>query len=275
MHLFTFLPLLACAPATLDDSAPAEDVLDPAGDEDSDGLTNEEEEELGTDYDEEDSDDDGFDDGDEVDDGTNPNWEWSHVFDEGDYLIGNCPEQPDEDNAGPTGVGQYNGSEWDAYQEGDVMHNLALGGSDMFGQDVPVYTFCGNYTVVTESAEWCGPCQDLAAEMASDTETIRKKYPNFTFYEYLYQDQRGGDPSKKVLERWSETYGLAGIPVVAPEDNTSDETNWINASGGIPATLVLAPDMTVIWSGVDHPETYYLTSAKEIKEIIEAYEDSL
>lgn len=273
---FLSLTLFACGlPApddTTDDGPPP---IDPAGDEDNDGLTNGEEDDLGTEFDEADSDNDGFDDGDEIDDGTNPMWKWSHLYEDGDYLIGNCPVLPDEDDAGPTGTGSYDTSSWDAYQEGDVMHNLAEEGYDMYGQNVPVYSFCGNYTLVTESAEWCGPCQQLAAAMADDSEKIRKKYPNFTFYEYLYQNNAGKEPKESTLESWSDAYELEGIPVVSPEDNTADEAKWINATGFFPSTLLLAPDMTVIWSALDHPGEYYLMDAPSIKAAIADYEDSL
>lgn len=274
---------LACAAAPEEEE---EDRSDPFGDadtdadsdadadadrdDDGDGLTNAEESTLGTDPDSPDSDGDGYEDAAEVESATNPTWEWSHPYDSGDYLIGSCPNPPDMSAAGPTGVGVYDTYEWDAYQEGDVLENFSA--FDRWGQEVTPYSFCGNYTLITQSAEWCGPCQDLASLMAEDMEQIRLDYPNFTYYEFLYQDNYGGDPDASVLQDWSRTYGLAGIPVVAPEDNTDAWINYLNASGGIPATLLLAPDMTVIWSAVDHPREYYLYDVTSILDAIAAYE---
>lgn len=237
---------------------------DPTGDNDGDGLTNGEEADMGTDPDAADSDGDGTSDPDEVAGGTNPNFIWSHPYAQGDYLVGACPVLPDEAASGPTGQGSLSGNTWDAYQEGDVMHNLAVGGHDSFGQEVPVYSFCGNYTMVVQSAEWCGPCQQLASMIPDELETIRADVPNFTFYEVIYQNNRGSNPNERTLANWRDSFALDGTPVVAPADNTAADMNWINASGGIPATLLLAPDMTVIWSGIDHPGEYYLTDARDI-----------
>lgn len=244
-------------------------------DSDSDGLTNAEEADLGTDPDAADSDGDGFDDATEVADGTNPTWKWSHYYEYGDYLLGACETPIDEAASGPSGTGQYDTYTWDAYQEGDIMHNVGVGGYDAFEQEVPLYAFCGNYVLLTQSAEWCGPCQSLAAEMADDQESIRNSYPNFIFYELLYQNNRGSEPNANTLENWSDSFGLDGIPVVSPEDNTSADMNWINASGGIPATLLIAPTGEVIWSGINHPGEYYLSAKRDIMDAIEAYESGL
>ena len=291
MLSLTLLSFVACLPASSTDA-----VVDPSSDDDGDGLTYEQEEQYGTDPDSNDSDADGlldadeidmgtdplsadsdldgFADADEVSAGTNPRWQWSHTFEKGDYLIGNCPVFPDESNSGPTGVSSYDGVT-PAYQEGDIMHNVAEGGIDMYGQEVPVYSFCGNYTLITESAEWCGPCNSLADTMADDTKTVRRKYPNFTFYELVYQDNYGETSDASVLTKWNRSHGLDGIPVTAPSDQTNDEVGWLCQGGGIPSTTLVAPDMTVIWSSLDHPGSYYLSSALQIKEAIQAYEDSL
>ncbi|MDP2312715.1 MAG: thioredoxin family protein [Pseudomonadota bacterium] len=239
-------------------------------DDDGDGLTNSEEADLGTDAAAADSDGDGFDDGAEVADGTNPAWEWSHTYDQGDYLIGTCPTPPDVAAAGPTGEGSYDTYTWDAYQEGDILDNFVA--KDRFDQEVTPYAFCGNYTLVTMGAEWCGPCQSLASAMADETEEIRAVYPNFTFYEFLYQDNYGAEPDEDVLRDWVRAFDLQGIPVVAPRDNTAAWVNYLNATGGIPATILLAPDMTVIWSGVNHPSEYYLYDADGVMSAIADYE---
>lgn len=277
MRLLAFLPvlLIGCLAPTNAGMTPDDDdaSIDPAGDEDGDGLSNGDEGDLGTAYDEADSDGDGFDDGIEVEAGTNPNFEWSHSFEEGDYIVGNCPVIPDEDNAGPTGTGSYGE---DAYQEGDIVANLAIGGTDMYGQETTLYGFCGNYVLITMSAGWCPPCQALAATLAEEQETVRKRVPNFTMFEFMTQDNAGEEPATSVLKKWTKNYDLAGIPVVGPADNTTDDVRmWLIPDGGIPAGTLLAPDMTVIWSGVDHPGQYNPSGAIDIKNAIRDYEDSL
>ena len=102
--------------------------------------------------------------------------------------------------------------------------------------------------------------------------SIRAEYPNFTYYEFLYQDNYGDEPDSSVLQSWSRAYDLDGVPVVAPTNNTAEWINYLNANGGIPATLLLAPDMTVIWSAVDHPRDYYLYDVNTILEAIADYE---
>lgn len=259
--------------AKRDDARPGEDgssEVDPNLDSDEDGLTDAEEAELGTDPDAADSDEDGFSDADEVEAGTNPTWEYSHVFESGDYLIGDCPDKPDTSVAGPSGTGSYGSSSWDAYQEGDVLDNFKA--YDRWEQEVTPYSFCGNYTLVVLSAEWCGPCQQLASMIPDEVETVRGEYPNFTFYELLYQDNSGSEPDSDTLRAWDRAFDLDGIPVVAPKNNTVNWLNHLNATGSIPATLLLAPDMTVIWSAVNHPSEYYLYDAGSILDAIRDYE---
>lgn len=268
------LALFACTEPVTTEEEMVDDTVDPAGDEDGDGLTNGDEDELGTDFNDADSDGDGFDDGVEIEDGYSPLWQWSHPFEDGDYLIGGCPVLPDEDNAGPSGTADYDPSV-PSYVSGDILHNLAEGGIDQFEQELPVYSMCGNYTVITVSAEWCPPCQAFAAEMAGITETVRKKYPNFTFYEFLIQDNSYDTPDAKVLKKWSKAFDMEGIPVVAPEDNTAEEVEWVNGTGYIPSSLLIAPDMTVIWSPMDVSDITNVDDAVSIKLAIMDYENSL
>ncbi len=234
-----FAPLFVLACVESQDPEPSGPV-----DSDSDGLSDQEEADLGTDPDEADSDGDGLDDADELAVGTNPLFEYSVPLDEGDYVLGACPVLPSDD-AGATGEGIYDTTTWEAYQVGDTVLNWT--GVDAYDQEVSVYNFCGNYTLVSVGAEWCGPCQDLAATLAEEAEQMAGELENFTFFELLSQDNYGDRPTTEVLDSWEEEYGLYGIPVVGPADRegTSALTAW-DADGYIPSTILLSPDMRVI-----------------------------
>lgn len=227
-------------------ACPQQEPDGPSGplDADSDGLSDEEEAALGTDPDAADSDGDGLDDADEVELGTNPLFEYSVPLAEGGYVLGKCPIVPNED-AGSTGQGSYGGSTWDAYQVGDTVLNW--GGLDAYGQEVGMYNFCGNYTMVNVGAVWCGPCNDLAAFLAEEAEQLAGEIENFTYFELLSEDGVGDRPTVDVLDTWEEDYALYGIPVVGPADRsgTAQLTAW-DADGYIPSTILLSPDMRVI-----------------------------
>ncbi len=239
--------------------------VDENADDDGDGLTNTEEAEIGTDPAEPDSDGDGFDDKVEVDAELNPNFEWSHPYEEGDYLVGACPTLPAE-GSGPTGMGAYSDGtqtwEWEAYQVGDTLNPWS--GSDNFEQEVGFYTFCGNYMLVTVSAGWCGPCQQLAAELADVQEQVRNDYSNFVAFELLYQNTQGNTPNTRTLADWKETYALDGVPVVGPADAAETELTYMEVDGFIPTSFIVSPDMRVL--SMDE----YVTSARDIKAIIAA-----
>lgn len=275
MSLLALL-LVACGQVPTDTTGgtDVDAAIDPDADEDGDGLTNGEEDELGTDFDDGDSDGDGMSDGDEVEAGYNPLFQWSRAYEEGDYLIGGCPDLPDEENAGPSGVADYSASV-ESYMNGDTVTNIAVDGTDAYEQVLPLYAMCGNYTVITMSAEWCGPCRSFAAEMGEITDNVRKKIPNFSFYEFLTEDNSGQEPDARTLKGWSNRYDMEGIPVVAPKNNRDDEVTWLNGTGYIPSSLLVAPDMTVIWSPIDTNSVRSIDSAVDIKQVIAEYEASL
>lgn len=241
------------------------DETDGASDADGDGLTLDEEVELGTDPDEADTDGDGYDDLDEIEAGSNPTFEYSHVFEDGDYLLGACPELPDIENAGYTGTGQYGSSTWDAYQNGDTLENWE--GVDEYDQRVSFYNFCGNYTLITVSAVWCGPCQQMASTARAEQEEVRATYPNFQTFDLLWQNNAGNDvPDQIALERWKGGFGLDGIPVVAPDDVSDPALEPLDIDGGIPTTILVSPTMQII--KMDE----YTASARSIISAISRFE---
>ena len=118
-------------------------------DTDGDGLDDGAEVDAGTDPLAADSDDDGYLDGEEVEAGTNPLYYYSHPY-TGGYHVGNCTEDPVP--TGPTGTGTYDSYTWSYYQEGDVAENFTL--VDQYGEEVDLWSFCGNNVMIVFGAFW-------------------------------------------------------------------------------------------------------------------------
>ena len=133
-----------------DADADSDADTDPSGDDDGDGLSNGEEVIYGTDPDDPDSDDDGYDDGDEVSDGTNPTYRYSHVY-AGGYNVGYC-EDGTATPTSPTGRGSYRTHSGNYYDVGDVVSNFTL--RDQHGEDVDLYSFCGQHITIEFGAFW-------------------------------------------------------------------------------------------------------------------------
>jgi len=118
-----------------DDDAGDDDTVDPSSDDDGDGLTYEEETELGTDPDNPDTDGDGYSDGDEVEQNFNP-------LDAADrpYLGGwgrdDCYDQY------ATAV----------YSVGDIAADFAL--VDQHGDTIHLRDFCGRTIYLISGAMW-------------------------------------------------------------------------------------------------------------------------
>ena len=147
------LALLLLGPAAAcdgDDTSGGDDTGGPPADTDGDGLFDHEESALGTDPNLADTDADGFSDYDEVQAGTNPLWSWSHVY-TGGYNVGTC-ENGVLPPTGATGTGSYKGDTWDVYQPGDVSDNFTM--TDQHGQEVSLYSFCGQNVMLEFSAFW-------------------------------------------------------------------------------------------------------------------------
>jgi hypothetical protein len=167
------LAAVACAPSTVDidngDGPPGpQDTGDPDDtgdtgedtgtvddDRDDDGLTNDEEDALGTDPDNADSDSDGLSDGDEVSLGTDPT---SEDTDGDGYSDG---EETTTDPTDPDSHPYAGGWEIDAgcdslsvtgNSPGQVTSDFAL--TDQFGEQVHLHDFCGKAVLLVSSAFW-------------------------------------------------------------------------------------------------------------------------
>jgi thiol-disulfide isomerase/thioredoxin len=204
---------------------------DANADSDEDGLTDAEEEALGTDPANADSDGDGFDDGIEIDAGTNPMYEFSHTY-TGGYNVGFCESPYGESATGATGTAVITQEgetyTWDAYDNGDVLENFTL--LDQHGEMVDLYSFCGKHIVFAVGAGWCGPCRTVAAGLQAEQDEWRDS--NVQFIEIISQDDYGNAPDQAFLEQWNSDYGFTDIPVLAlPEmDRSSEEAFYAHLS---------------------------------------------
>ena len=99
----------------------------------------------------EDNDGDGFSNAQEIEANTNPDSKWSYPLAHGNYNIGYCDIiDPTPTGKSPSASFSDGGMEfsWDHYGVGDVVDNIIL--KDQYGQDVPLYSFCGqNIMIVT------------------------------------------------------------------------------------------------------------------------------
>jgi hypothetical protein len=118
-----------------DDDDDDDDGPDPEQDTDGDGLTDGEEEELGTDPEETDTDGDGWDDQAEVEGNTDPTRQVDHPY-TGGWAIGAC-----RDDIASTGN-----------DVGDIAEDFTL--TDQFGDRLDLHDFCDREVLLVSAAFW-------------------------------------------------------------------------------------------------------------------------
>ena len=170
-------------------------------DSDDDGLTNSEEEELGTDPESADSDGDGLDDAEEVDGGTDPlvadsdgdglsdgdevndhGSDPNEVDSDGDgyedaWEVAEGSDPVDDDSTIYAGGWPYNpdksGPDIDSadVDMDEIFAQISL--MDQYGDMVDLHDFTGQgkYIAVDISAVWCGPCNGLAQWISTDNDS--------------------------------------------------------------------------------------------------------
>lgn len=246
----SLLALLFTVGCSEEDTDEGPKGMDPAGDEDGDGLQNGDEEELGTDPNNADSDDDGFGDADEVLEGTNPNYEYSHSY-TGEYNVGWCDTPPEP--TGPTLEGEYvdeagNSLATWALQNGDVPDNFTM--LDQHGEMVDLYSFCGTQIMVVVSAGWCGPCRAEAETL----QALAEEHPDLQILQMLFQNNSGETPDLDFIQGWADDYGFVNVaalstneaPAESAEEYFSLQSSIWDIDGYIPTVYHLDTDMTII-----------------------------
>ncbi len=191
-------------------------------DSDNDGLSDAEEEEIGTDPENPDTDGDGFEDGEEVDGNTDP-------LDRKDRpYVGGWPIDSCRDNIESTGNGI-----------GDVAEQFRL--LDQFGDTLRLHDFCNRTVLLVSSAEWCGPCKSEAPVVGD----MFAQYAELGLMVITLLTENNGHntPDEEDLMRWAELHGL-DHPVVADEEWLVTQ-RFVDGDIGIPTMHLMSQGMIV------------------------------
>jgi peroxiredoxin len=232
---------VACTATQLSDLPPADTEEAPTGgatdlqttdegggvdsgmDSDGDGLSDAEEDVLGTDPDEPDTDGDGYDDGVEVDGNTDPLDPADRPY-LGGWQIGAC-----RDDVVSTGNGM-----------GQVADDFSL--LDQYGDHVNLTDFCDDVVLLLSSAMWCGPCQSEAPEVAGWFD--RHEADGLMVFTLLGENLYGTTPSREDLQAWAQAFGISH-PVTA-DGGWQVTTRFIDGNQiGLPTMHVLDRGMVV------------------------------
>ena len=254
-------------------------------DTDGDGLTDAEEADLGTDPDNVDSDGDGLSDYDEVNGNSDPLVVDTDGdgYDDGDE-VAEGTDPGDAESVIYQGGWPYN-SDKDALNGPSLADGVAAVGEqmarfqlmDQYGDTFDLYDMAGHGkpVILDISAEWCPPCQGLAAWLAGtdDPYGFDGYWPNvkqmvddgdMLWVTVMGQNNAGSDPDLGVLEDWEESYPHHAIPLLADENSGEVSTKYLVY--GWPTAYYLDSDMTIIampdgtdtghWDALDQANNY-------------------
>ena len=215
------LGLAACAPPG--SGGPGGTDGSASLDVDNDGLPDswEQANELGTDTD--DTDGDGDTDGDEV-------YGYSDPLDPEDTLY----EGGWQRNPWPLDLEDQEV----AYALGSVSPNFVL--SDVFNDNINLWSFYGKVILIKNSAAWCGPCRQSEEEAEERYQEFKDE--GFIQITLLAEDASYEPAEQDDVELWRDDFELT-FPVVA-------DPGWVVSNGyeqdsGIPTYSLIGRDMTL------------------------------
>jgi thiol-disulfide isomerase/thioredoxin len=111
---------------------------------------------------------------------------------------------------------------------------------DQNGDQVSMWQFFGKVIVLDISAEWCAPCQELAAGVDHTWHEFEDQ--GFMYLTLLTQDERANKPSQEVLQKWATDYSITA-PVLSDIENY--EPQLIPAGTAYPRVMLLDRTMTI------------------------------
>ena len=237
--------------ADTEDTDADTDEADPgAADDDDDGLTNDEEAELGTDPNKKDTDGDNYWDLWELNEGTDPLSYDSRIY------TGSWPYNPDKDELDPGSWSSAGQNKGDRFPRDQFL--------DHHGDMVDLYDFVNftqgvsgqpAYFIFDLSAQWCGPCHNVANWMADNIDgsnqwiedtypTVRDKVHNLRLWwiTYIVEANDGSPPTLSDATSWFEVHRDNYIPILVDADQDVIQ----NYSGGaFPHFFLLNPQMEI------------------------------
>ncbi len=193
-----------------DDDASGDDDDAASTDSDGDGLTDAEEDELGTDPENPDTDGDGHDDGDEVDQNYDPN----------------------DANDTPY-AGGYGRDDCHADYAGDPIGELNF--TDQYGERVYFKDFCAREIYVESGAPWCPYCSDAAGA----AESLYQQYVDDGFILIIIWGDCGPGDLPSLANQYGATFPFTADPSWSFEDEFGQDHN-------IPSFFIIEPGLNLV-----------------------------
>ena len=130
------------------------------------------------------------------------------------------------------------GLEGSGFFEGQVLRDAQL--TDQNGDTTCLWQFYGDVLVVDVSTVWCGPCQELAADVEETAEHYADD--NVTYVTILTEDEGRNEPIVQDLADWGEYFGITQPILMDPQAFYSGSSL---DGGNYPAIMVVDRTMTV------------------------------
>lgn len=236
------------------------------GDADGDGLKPSEERDWGSDPKVADSDGDGLNDGEEVAAGINPmspDTDSDGFNDKAELDAFRDPLDPEDHPYTGGWPFQPDATKDDVAKQGEAVPDVdgrfkRFTLVDQFGDRVDLYDFAqqGKSIIIDISAEWCGPCNEMAAWMDGENDTyndilgtnVRKavNQGDMIWITVLGEDSDANPAPPATAKRWYREYKNEHIPVLA--DTRYAVTEW-SELGFWPYLFVLDEDMMILAEG--------------------------